>query len=51
MVRSEMTAQVACGRIYQTYGNNLSVTQILKQLKRDHIERGVHPALNFPVAE
>ena len=51
MVRSGMTAQVACDRIYQTYGNNLSVTQILKRLKTDHIERGGHPALNFPLAE
>jgi hypothetical protein len=33
MVRSGMIAQESCNKIYEVYGQNLSVTQILNQMK------------------
>ena len=35
MVRSGMTADVACDKIYQAYGVGTSVTKILTAMKRD----------------
>lgn len=35
MIRSGMTADVACDRIYKAYGENTSVTTILRNMKRD----------------
>jgi hypothetical protein len=46
MVRSGMIAQEACNKIYEVYGQNLSVTQILNQMKPDKLDRGGHPALS-----
>ena len=48
MVNSGMTAQRACDKIYETYGQNQSVTKILGYLKRDQIDRGGHPNLRDP---
>ena len=45
MIRRGMTSQVACDRIYEVYGPNQSITNILIQLKRDDLDRGEHPAL------
>ena len=47
MVDSGMTAQRACDRIYEVYGQAESVTNILKALKKDKKERGVHPQLRI----
>lgn len=47
MVRCGMTADRACDKIYEVYGQSLSVTNILEQLKRDHITRGGHPQLRI----
>lgn len=35
MIRSGMTADVACDRIYQAYGRGTSVTTILRNMRRD----------------
>ena len=35
MIRSGMTADVACDRIYQAYGHSTSVTTILRNMRRD----------------
>jgi 4-amino-4-deoxy-L-arabinose transferase-like glycosyltransferase len=41
-----LSAKEACNKIYEVYGQNLSVTQILNQMKRDKLDRGGHPALS-----
>jgi hypothetical protein len=44
MVRSGMSAQVACDKIYEVYGVRAPVSAILKKLQRDS-RTGGHPAL------
>ena len=35
LVRSGLSAQVACDYVYQAYGMNLAVTKILRKMKAD----------------
>ena len=46
MVRSGLSADDACDRIYNVYGNNLSVSIILKRLQNDS-KTGGHPNLRL----
>ena len=46
MVRSGMTAQRACDKIEEVYGQGQSLTYVLEQLKRDKLDRGAHPQLH-----
>lgn len=44
LVRSGYTSDAAVDRVYQTYGRNLSVSNILVKLRTDR-RRGGHPSL------
>ena len=46
MVRSGWSANEACNRIYEVYGENLSVTQILNLMRKDRTNGG-HPLLRM----
>jgi len=46
MVRSGWSANDACNRIYEVYGESSSVTQIINQMRRDR-RNGGHPALRI----
>ena len=46
MVRSGVSADVAVDRVYQTYGYNLSITAILRQMAKDKkLPGGAHANL------
>ena len=45
MVDAGMMVQRACDKIYETYGQSLSVTQLIECLKQDERTRGGHPNL------
>jgi len=46
MVTSGLSANEACNRIYEVYGESSSVTQIINQMRRDR-RNGGHPALRL----
>ena len=45
LVRSGMTANVAIDHIYQVYGANATVTQVVNRMRRDRIDNNLHPLL------
>ena len=45
LVKSGFTAEVACHRINQVYGFNITITQIIRAIAKDNRERGGHPNL------
>ena len=47
MVRSRMTAQRACNKVDEVYGQGQSLTYVLEQMKRDNLDRGGHPQLRI----
>jgi hypothetical protein len=44
MIRSGLTAQIACDEVYQAYGQRESVTNILRAMKRDEMTGKWPPA-------
>ena len=45
MIRSGMTAQLACDEVYRAYGQRESSTNILRAMKRDEMTGKLPPAL------
>lgn len=45
LVRANHTADRAIDLIYTAYGNNKTVTDIIKLMRRDRMRRVVHPLL------
>ena len=45
LIRSGYTADSACDKIYDVYGKNKTVTQIINLMRLDHRSMGGHPLL------